>query len=75
MIMKQMTKDERLNPWKPKLSCKPAQNFLKCSHLNLPPFPCPQNCSSLFVGQASAFIICRPAKLPWCFALYAALNR
>jgi len=32
--LKQMTKDERLNPWRPKISCKPAQNFVKCLHLN-----------------------------------------
>jgi len=32
--LKQMTKDERLNPWKPKISCKLAQNFVKCLHLN-----------------------------------------
>jgi len=31
--LKQMTKDERLNQWKPKISCKPAQNFVKCSHI------------------------------------------
>jgi len=41
MVWKQMTKDERLNPWKPKISCKPAQSFVRCSHLNLPPFLCP----------------------------------
>jgi len=32
--LKQMTKDEKLNPWKSKISCKPAQNFVKCLHLN-----------------------------------------
>jgi len=26
--LKQMTDDERLNLWKPKISCKPAQNFV-----------------------------------------------
>jgi len=30
---KQVTKDERLNQWKPKILCKPAQNFVKCSPL------------------------------------------
>jgi len=24
--LKQKTSDERLNPWRPKISCKPAQN-------------------------------------------------
>jgi len=56
--LKQMTKGDRLNPWKYKISCKPAQTFVKCSHLNLPPFFCPQNRSALFVGHASTFIIC-----------------
>jgi len=28
-----MTKDERLNQLKPKITCKPAQNSVKCSHL------------------------------------------
>jgi len=32
--LKQMTKDERLNPWRQKISCKPTQNFVKCLHLN-----------------------------------------
>ena len=32
--LKQMTKNEKLNPWKSKISCKPAQNFVKCLHLN-----------------------------------------
>jgi len=32
-------------------------------HLNLPPFFV-QNGSALFVGCASTFIICRPAKPP-----------
>jgi len=32
--LEQMTKDERLNPWRPKISCKPAQNFVKCLRLN-----------------------------------------
>jgi len=63
-----MTKDEMLNPWKSKISCKPAQNFVKCSHLNLPPVLSPQNCSLLFVGRATTFIICRPAKLSLHFA-------
>ena len=59
---KQMAKDESLNPCKPKISSKPVQNFVKCSHLNLPPFLCPRNCPALFVGCASTFIICRPTK-------------
>jgi len=63
-----MPKDERLNPWKPKISCEAAQNFVKCSYLNLPPFLCPQNCSALFVDRASTYIICRPTKLSLCFA-------
>jgi len=29
-----MTRDERLYPQRPKISCKPAQNFVKCLHLN-----------------------------------------
>jgi len=32
--LKQMTKDEKLNPWRPKISCKPAQNFVKRLLLN-----------------------------------------
>jgi len=64
--LKQMTKDEKLNPWRPKISCKPVQNFVKCLHLNLPPFFV-QNGSTLFVGCASTFIICRPSKPPLCF--------
>jgi len=40
------------------------ENFLKC----LPPFLCPQNCSALFVGRASAFIICSPIKFLLWFA-------
>jgi len=67
--LKQMTKDERLNQWKPKISCKPAQNFVKCSHLKFLAFVCPQNCSVLFVGHASTFIIFRPTNftvLPIC---------
>jgi len=36
--LKQMTNDERLNPWFPTISYKPAQNFVKCLHLNLSPF-------------------------------------
>ena len=32
--LKQMTKDEKLNPREQKISCKPAQNFVKCLHLN-----------------------------------------
>jgi len=63
--LKQMTKDQRLNPWRPKISCKPAQNFVKGLHLNFP--PCfVQNGSALFVGCASTSIICRPAKPPLC---------
>jgi len=38
--LKQMTKDEKLNRWKSKISCKPAQNFVKCLHLNC--FLCPK---------------------------------
>jgi len=34
--LKQTKKDEMLNPWKPKVSYKPMQNFVKCSQLNLP---------------------------------------
>jgi len=62
------TMDERLNPWKPKISCKPVQNFVRCSHLNLPPFLCPHNCCALFDVRASSFIVCRPTKLSLCFA-------
>jgi len=32
--LKQMTKDVRLNQRRPKILCKPAQNFVKCLHLN-----------------------------------------
>jgi len=32
--LKQMITDEKLNPWKSKISCKPTQNFVKCLHLN-----------------------------------------
>ena len=65
---KQMAKDESLNPCKPKISSKPVQNFVKCSHLNLPPFLCPRNYPALFVGCARTFIICRPTKRSLCFA-------
>jgi len=58
--LKQTTKDERLVLWKPKISRKPEKNFVKYSHLNAPHLLCPQNCSVLFVGRASTFIICRP---------------
>jgi len=62
-IMKQTTKDEMLMVlWKLKLPCKPGKNFVKFSHLNLPPFLCPQNCSALFVDRASTFIICHHIK-------------
>jgi len=54
--MQQMTKDERLNSWKSKISWKPAQNFVKYLYLNLPPFLRPQDCSTLFVGRAITFI-------------------
>ena len=63
-----MAKDERMNLCKPKISSKPVQNFMKCSHLNLPPFVRPQNCPALFAGCASTFIICRPTKRSLCFA-------
>jgi len=33
------------------------------THLNLPPFLCPQNGSELFVNRASNFIICSSTKL------------
>jgi len=56
-------KIKRMNPWKPKTLCRPAQNFVKCSHLNVPPLICPQNCFAVFVGSASTFIICRPPNL------------
>jgi len=64
--LKQMTKDERLNPWRPKISCEPAQNVVKCLHIKLPPLFV-QNSSTLFVVCASSFIICRPAKPSLCF--------
>ena len=55
--MKQTTKDESLVQWKRKISCKPGKNFVKCSHLNVPPLPCSQNCSALFVGLASSLFL------------------
>jgi len=61
--LKQTTKDERMNPWRPKISRKPAQNLFA---LKLPPFFV-QNGSALFVGCASTFITCRPAKPSLCF--------
>jgi len=64
MTLKQMTKDERLNLWKPKISRKPAQNFMKC----LPPFLSPQSCFALFVGRANTFIKCLRTKLSLDFA-------
>jgi len=57
--LKQMTKDERLNQWKPKTSWKPEQKFVKYLHTNFLSFLCPQNFSVLFVCRASNFIICR----------------
>jgi len=53
-----MTKDERLNQRKPKITCKLSQNFVKRSHLKFISFLCPQNCSALFAGRTSTFIIC-----------------
>ena len=75
--MKQTTKDERLVILpRPKISCKPRKKFVKCSHLNLPPFFCPQDCSALFVSPASTFIIFRPIKLLLWFAyLRAKIDR
>jgi len=61
--LKQMTKDERLNQWKPKISCKPAQNFVKCSHIKFLSFLCPQNCAALFVGHASNLSFAAPLIL------------
>jgi len=37
--LKQTTKNERLVPWKPKILCKPGNNFVKCSHLKFASFP------------------------------------
>jgi len=54
-----------------KITCKPSQNFVKCSHLKLLSFLCPQNCSALFVGRASSFIICRFLL----FCLFASVSR
>jgi len=53
VVLTLMAKDESLNPCKPKISSKPVQNFVKCSHLNLPRFLYPRNCPALFVGCAS----------------------
>jgi len=64
MIFKQMKKDERLNPCKPKISCKPAENFVKC----FPPIFRPQNCFAFFVGCASTFINFLRTKLLLGFA-------
>jgi len=61
-----MTKDERLYQWKPKISCKPAQNFVKCSSSKCLSFLCPQNCSAL-PGRARTFIICHPTNF-YCLA-------
>jgi len=66
--MKQMTKDERLNQWKPNISYKSAQNFVKCSHFKIPSILFPQNCSAVFVGRASTFIICHQFSLSFVFA-------
>jgi len=66
--LKQTTKDERLNQWKPNISCKPAQNFVKYSPLKCLSFLCPQHCSALS-GRSCTFIICRPTNfiaLPIC---------
>jgi len=54
--LKRMTKDET-EAVETKISCKPTQNFFKCSHLQFCSFLCPQNCSALFVGHACIFII------------------
>jgi len=37
-----------------------GKNFVKYSHLNLPPFLCPQNCSALFVGRAIGLSFAAP---------------
>ena len=54
-----------MNPWKPKRLCKPAQNFVECSHLDLPPFLSPQNWTPFLCPQNWT--------RPWstlCFELY-----
>ena len=45
--LQQLTKDERLNQWKPNISCKPAQNFVRCSHLKFLSFL--GSCKSLYI--------------------------
>jgi len=64
-----MTKDCcRVEPVEAKISCKPAQNFVMRSRLNLPHFLYPQNHSAVFFGRASTFIICCSTNLLLCFA-------
>jgi len=37
--LKQTTKNEKLVLWRPKISCEPSNNFVKCSHLIFASFP------------------------------------
>jgi len=60
--LKQTTKEERLVLWKPKISFKPGKNYVKCSHVDVPPLLCPQKFSALFVGHASTFIFATQKK-------------
>ena len=55
-----------------KISCKPAQNFVKCSYVKFSSLS--TNCSALFVGRASTFIICRFTNFSL-FSLFASANR
>jgi len=56
------------NPTEAKNLIQTGKNFVKCPHLNLLPFFCPQDCLALFVSPASTFTIFRLIKLLLWFA-------
>jgi len=62
-----MTKDERLNLWKPKISRKPAHNFMKCCHLSF----LHEVVSRYLSVVQNTFINCLRTKL----SLYSAYSR
>jgi len=69
-----MTKDVRLNLWKPNMSIKPARKFVKCSHLNLTPCLLSTKLFGVICRRASTFIICLPQQTFVVFCLFANVN-
>jgi len=64
--MKQTTKDERLNSLKQKIACKPAQNFVNCSHLYPFNVICAEFVPSnvLFFYSAHRYFYCSTTSVP-----------